>query len=118
MTAAARNESLSAALEELAAAGIHHPTVSNGGKHMQVRWQTPRGQIRIFSVACTPSEWRASANTRSDVRRILRQDGMLEEAIKVDVPTKQPSRIDLLERRIQRLEHRLALLERRSTNGR
>jgi hypothetical protein len=33
----ARNPCLAAALEELAKAGVHHPEIARGSKHMQVR---------------------------------------------------------------------------------
>ena len=33
-------------------------------------------------MPATPSDWRASRNTRADVRRLLREDGVLTERAK------------------------------------
>jgi len=45
----------------------------NGG-HLSVKLSF-RGQDRRYFYACTPSDWRANANTLSDVRRTLRELG-------------------------------------------
>jgi hypothetical protein len=99
---------LTAAIRELAAAGIHHPEIANGAKHAQLRWVTPRGERRMFSVPGTPSDWRSAENTRHDLRKILRSDGMIETASPRTPPPRQPSRIELLERRLAEVERRLA----------
>ena len=78
------NSCLTAAIKELAKAGIHHPEIAHGGKHVQLRWATPRGERRVFAVPGTPSDWRSAENTRHDLRRILRDDGMLETAAAPD----------------------------------
>ena len=74
------NACLSAVLEELRIAGIHQPVVAAGGKHLQVRWSNTRGVVRMYPVPCTPSDRRSVNNCRADVRRILREDGMLAVA--------------------------------------
>ena len=97
-----------AAIKELAKAGIHHPEIAHGGKHVQLSWATPRGERRVFAVPGTPSDWRSVENTRHDLRRILRDDGMLETASQTP-PPRQPSRIELLERRLADIERRLGM---------
>jgi hypothetical protein len=104
-----RNLCLAVALEELAKAGVREPVIARGAKHPQVRWTTPQGQLRVFAVPGTPSDWRSAENTRHDLRRILREDGMLAVPEPRPVPTKQPSRIELLERRLAEVERRLGM---------
>jgi hypothetical protein len=103
------NPCLAAAIKELANAGIHHPEIAHGGKHLQLRWATPRGERRVFAVPGTPSDWRSIENTRHDLRRILLNDGMLETASPPTPPPRQPSRIELLERRLAEIERRLGI---------
>jgi hypothetical protein len=105
----ARNPCLDAALVELAATGIRDPAVARGTKHWQVRWANPRGEVRMVTVAGTASDWRAVENARRDVRRILRADGMLAAEPR-PVPTRQPSQIELLERRLAKVERQLRSL--------
>jgi hypothetical protein len=102
------NPCLTLALEELAEAGVRTPVIANGGKHVQLRWTTPRGERRCFAVSGTPSDWRSPQNTRRDLRRILRDDGMIEATSPKASPPRQLSRIELLERRVGELERRLA----------
>jgi hypothetical protein len=65
-----RNLCLDAALDELASAGIREPVVAHGAKHPQLRWTTPRGELRVFAVPSTPSDWRSAENVRRDLRKI------------------------------------------------
>ena len=58
-----RNLCLAVVLEELAKAGIRDPVIARGAKHPQLRWTTPRGELRVFALPGTPSDWR-SAETR------------------------------------------------------
>jgi hypothetical protein len=95
-----RNCCLTAALDELAKAGIRDPVIARGAKHHQVRWTTPQGELRVFAVPGTPSDWRSAENTRHDLRRILKGDGMQAAPEPRSAPAKQPSRIELLERRM------------------
>lgn len=71
------NECIEAACEELRAVGIE-PTVRHSGKHAAIVWSAS-GVERVFHTALTPSDYRAPLNVRSDVRRILRNDGLLVE---------------------------------------
>lgn len=69
------NECIEAACAELRAVGIE-PTVRPSGKHAAIVWF--HGDIeRVYHTALTPSDRRAHLNVRSDVRRILRADGLL-----------------------------------------
>jgi len=104
-----RNPCLAAALEELGKAGIRHPEIANGGKHLQLRWATASEQRRTYRLPSSPSDWRAPENARHDVRRILRTDGMLETPAPRALPPRQPSRIELVERRLAALERRLGM---------
>jgi len=104
-----RNRCLAAVLEELAKAGIRHPEVTNGGKHLQIRWTTATGLRRTYTLPSSPSDWRAPENARHDVRRLLRADGMLATPAPRSAPPRQPSRIELLERRLAELERRLGM---------
>jgi hypothetical protein len=104
-----KNDCLTAALAVLDEAGIRDPVVANGGKHLQLRWATPRGERRCFAVSGTPSDWRTPQNTVRDLRRILREDGMIETGTPKTPPPRQPSRIELLERRLAEIERRLGI---------
>jgi hypothetical protein len=104
------NPCLCAAIDELAKAGIRDPVIARGSKHPQVRWTTPRGEMRMFAVPGSSSDWRAAENVRRDIRRTLRADGMLGALESRPVPTRQPSRLDLLERRLAELERRLGAI--------
>jgi hypothetical protein len=69
---------------------------------VQVRWNGSNGATRLYNVPCTPSDYRTVANTRADVRRLLREDGML-----VDRAPPPPRPLD----RMSRLEQRAAAVE-------
>jgi hypothetical protein len=105
----ARNPCLAAALEELAKAGVHHPGIARGSKHMQVRWTTGRGESRMYMLPGTPSDWRSAENVRRDVRCMLRADNMLKTPEPRTPPPRQPSRIELLERRLAEVERLLGI---------
>ena len=47
------------------------PVVSNGGKHLRVRW-LDHGRRHTLYIPASPSDWRARANSRAVLRRILR----------------------------------------------
>ena len=96
-----RNACLDAALGELNAAGIRDVAHARGGKHLQIRWQV-NGATRFYSLPGTPSDHRSVANTRADVRRLLRADGFL-----VDREPAKPQPLD----RMSRLEQRVAAVE-------
>jgi hypothetical protein len=73
-----RNACLDAALAELDAVGIRDYQLARGSKHLQIRWTTASGALRILTIPGTPSDWRSPANTRRDMRRLLRADGLIE----------------------------------------
>jgi len=69
------NDCIEAACAELRSVNID-PVVRPAGKHAAVIW-THNGRERSYYTALTPSDVRAHLNVRADVRRILRQDGLL-----------------------------------------
>ena len=73
-----RNPCLDAALAELDAAGVRDYQLARGGKHLQVRWSVAGGVLRKMTIPGSPSDWRSPQNTRRDVRRLLREDGLIE----------------------------------------
>ncbi len=97
-----RNDCLDAALDELNDAGIRDVAHARGGKHYQLRWVSLSGATRVYNLPCTPSDYRAAANVRSDIRRLLRADGFL-----VDREPAKPKPLD----RMSRLEQRVAAVE-------
>lgn len=100
-----KNPCLIVAKAELSIAGIRDVITSYGGKHLQIRWITDRGE-RIYTMPTTPSDVRSEANTRADIRRMLREDGYL-----TPVNRPLPSRLPSLAERIANLERRLTALE-------
>ena len=72
-----RNPCLDAALAELDAVGIRNYQLARGAKHLQVRW-TVAGVLRMMTIPGSPSDWRSPQNTRRDMRRLLREDGLIE----------------------------------------
>lgn len=111
-----KNECLAAALQELSLAGVRDVERAYGGKHLQLRWRV-NGTERMYSLPATPSDVRSAANTRAQIRRILREDGMLITAERRPPATKTPDRITLLDRRLAALEQRLAVLEQRGSGS-
>jgi hypothetical protein len=99
-----KNDCLDAVLSELHAAGVRDISHANGGRHRQIRWTGPNGDVRVYNVSfgTTSSDHRSAANARADVRRMLREDGLL-----VDRPPAAPRPLD----RVSRLEQRIAALE-------
>jgi hypothetical protein len=107
------NSCLQAALDELGAARIRDIARAHGGKHLQLRWQVNgHGMQRMYALPNTPSDHRAAANTRADIRRMLREDGLLTTAPAPLPPNKQPDRITTLERRVAALERTIAALSK------
>jgi len=109
---------LTMAIQTLAEVGIHSPEIARGSKHIQLRWVNPRGERRVFAVAGTPSDWRSPQNTVRDLRRILREDGMLDISEPRLPPPRQPSQLELLERRVVELERRLGISTREESGCR
>lgn len=78
------NDCLDAAMAELEAVGIT-PRVEHGGKHLHLVWDTDTGQ-RKYVTAVSPSDRRAPLNVRSDIRRMLREDGVIGSDAPAVVP--------------------------------
>jgi len=74
------NDCIEAACAELRSVNIE-PLVRPGGKHAAIVW-LHSGKERTYYAPLTPSDWRASKNTRTDIRKILRNDGIIGD----DVP--------------------------------
>ena len=72
-----KNPCLAVALRELEAAGVRGVEQAHGGKHLQLRWRVNGHDMRIYSMPCTPSDFRSPRNVRADIRRLLREDGVL-----------------------------------------
>lgn len=70
-----KNLCLEAICAELDAVGIEY-AVNHGGKHIRIEWEHA-GEPRLMVCALTPSDRRAHMNSRSDVRAILRTDGLI-----------------------------------------
>jgi hypothetical protein len=68
-----RNECIEVALAELEAVGIRDVVVAHGSKHPQLRFSINGGPLHVFAVCGTPSDHRSSANTRRDLRKLLRE---------------------------------------------
>jgi hypothetical protein len=84
-----RNADLNAGLAVLSEAGIRDVAVVYGAKHLQLRW-AHNGQPRMVTVPCTASDLRSSLNTRAEVRKLLRLDGLLPETGGSSAPAKAP----------------------------
>ncbi len=69
------NDCIEAVCAELRSVNIE-PTVHTGGKHATITWQF-NGKERHYSAPLTPSDWRAAKNSRTDIRKVLRNDGLL-----------------------------------------
>jgi hypothetical protein len=108
-----KNDELATVLQELAQVGIRSPTIVKGRRHWQVRWSTPNGVERMYTLACTGSDWRGAHNARSGVRRMLRADGLLPERpeprpqASATQPRDWRTEIDRLRERVARLEEKL-----------
>jgi hypothetical protein len=69
-----RNQCLDVALAELEAAGIRDYQLAHGSKHLQLRWSVGGRSMRMLTIPFSPGDWRS----RSDIRKLLRLDGMLD----------------------------------------
>jgi hypothetical protein len=87
-----KNECLEIALRELKAVGVRDIEQAHGSKHLQLRWRVNGREVRFYTLPCTPSDVRSPHNVRSDIRRLLREDGVLTTMSKPPAP-KQPDRI-------------------------
>ena len=71
------NDCIEAVCAELRSVNIE-PTVHAGGKHATITWHF-NGKERHYSAPLTPSDWRAAKNSRTDIRKVLRNDGLLSD---------------------------------------
>lgn len=60
----------------LKAAGIDYTRTPTGSGHVRFRW-TINGKPRTYVTPASRTDWHAPLNARRDVRRILRQDGIV-----------------------------------------
>jgi len=109
-----RNPCLEAALDELSAVGIRDVIQSHGAKHPQIRWRVNGGVERMYVVTGTPSDVRSVPNTRADIRRALRADGVpVDQPKTITAPApKLPQRVATLEGHITALRKELAELKK------
>ena len=101
-----KNSCLEIALRELEAAGVRGVEQARGGKHLQLHWRVNGHDARFYTLPCTPSDVRSPHNVRADIRRMLREDGVLTTPEQPPAP-RQPDRITALERRVAALERQL-----------
>jgi hypothetical protein len=103
-----RNSCLDIALRELESAGIRDIEQVRGGKHLQLRWQINGHGLRVYTLPATPSDWRSPLNTRAEIRRMLREDGVLHAPERPKPPPrpapKPVGRLGEIERRLAELE--------------
>jgi hypothetical protein len=109
-----KNPCLDAALAELESAGVRDIQIARGSKHPQVRFRVNGGPLRAFTVPGTPSDQRAPANTRRDVRVLLRQCGVSMDRERPRKPPLKLDRLSLLERRVAALEQQLKNMKEKS----
>lgn len=122
-----RNVCLDVALFELDQAGVRDVKRVRGSKHLQLRWQINSHGLRVYTIPGSPSDWRAPKNVRSDIRRMLREDGIavaskLEASPSPSPPPPPPTaplsdRVAELERRVARLERKLEEERQSHHNG-
>ena len=75
--------------KELGAVGLKAEIVY-GGKHSFARWTSPGGEARSFTCPNSGSDWRGVHNSRADLRRILRDDGLIDCDFISSVPAAIP----------------------------
>ena len=104
------NACLDAALRELAEHGVRDIEIARGAKHPQIRFRVNGGPVRVFALPGTPSDWRSPDNVRRDLRRLLREAGVVRDTPKPP-PAPKLDRLTLLEQRVRAMEQRIAELE-------
>ena len=72
-----RNAAVEIINDLLAQAGIkpEKPRIT-GGTHIQIRW-VANGNKRMYHTGYSPSDWRIQRRVEADVRRMLREDGII-----------------------------------------
>lgn len=107
-----RNEVTDLLLDELEKYGITG-SVEERGKHLAIVWQIG-GRIRQLFTSKTPSDWRTGMNSRSEMRRLLREDNakLLEPtAFNKAMSLPQPVRVSPAEREVLKNKDIDALIE-------
>jgi hypothetical protein len=100
-----KNSCVNAAAEELERVGIRDIELEYGGRHPQLRFRINGGPVRIFAVPGSPSDWRSPENTRRDMRKLLREAGVIvAPEPRPTPPPRAPDRVAMLEQRIAALE--------------
>jgi hypothetical protein len=114
MEAAMRNPCLDAAIEVLEQCGIRDREIARGSKHPQVRFRiNGEAALHVFAVPGTASDHRSPANTKSDLRKYLREHGVIitPERAEPTPPSKKPSRIDECMHAIAELQQQVKALQ-------
>jgi hypothetical protein len=102
------------AMRELERHGIRNVEIARGSKHPLLKFRVNGGPEKIFAVSGTSGDQMAPEATRRDLRVLLRHCGVeVSPTAKPPPPPRQPSRMELLERRIAALER--AVMELKST---
>lgn len=70
------NPCVQAIVGELDACRIPYTVEVSGGSHAKIKWQAGQHK-RLYFTGWSPSDWRAPKKARADVRRMLKQDGVL-----------------------------------------
>ena len=103
----AAKEYRDAILAELRAAGMQGVTIINQTKHPRAQW-SHKGEPRTYIFPSTPGDGnRGLKNCVADVRRILRQDGLLPADSEPRPPKSSPP-IERARQQIKALEAELA----------
>jgi hypothetical protein len=95
---------VNAALDELEHYGVRDIDVDWRGKHPKVLVRVNGGAQHVIGCSATPADHEAPAKARADVRRLLRALGVIDAPSRPAPPPRQLSRVELLERRLARVE--------------
>jgi hypothetical protein len=106
-----KNDCLTAALAVLDEAGIRDREIAAGSKHPQIRFRiNGAAALYVFSVPGTPGDHRSPANTRRDLKKMLRELGVIvvpERPEPPPQPVRQPSQLEIALREIEDLKKRM-----------
>jgi hypothetical protein len=110
-----KNPCLDAALAVLEECGIRDREVAAGSKHPQVRFRINGGPaLHVFAIPGTASDWRSPQNVRRDLRKVLRELGVIVTEERPEPPPRpapKPSRLDECVRDIAELKQQMETLE-------
>jgi hypothetical protein len=120
MEAAMRNPCLDAAITVLEECGIRDREIARGSKHPQIRFRRINGEaaLHVFALSGTASDHRSPANTKSALRKYLREHGVITapERTEPTPPPKKLSRIDECVHAIADLQKQVQALQNGLTN--